>query len=1044
MTLDPRYECIRTLARRGERWTQEARDRLTGGKVVLKTDQLTPALQELRSLLALPPGVGPAVLDAVWTGERLLFALEHLPGSTLGDAADRLSRDELPCIVRNACDCLAHLHRSDIVHADIKPSNIFLSEGESSSVRLLDFGYALSRLADPWDEREIGGTPTYMAPELAKGWVVDGRADLYSLGLTLRELFPWMDEDAAWSDLLVEMCQPVPAHRCPSAVAAREEVEKLFRLQADDARYPRLGAGPIRRRDRLLDEARPSPAHPVLIQSRAAHGLSRFLCEVLLRHVSEQGPPMRLLDVPSLGEPIAGADAAAFVETRIAAGEALLCGVADPSPGLHETPAPLAACLSSWDRRLLPALDIGAFSELVAESLGVGGEQPEALARGLHARSDGSLAVAADGFGAVLREAGAEDGLVWILDRERLDAALAGWSPPETGSEAHAVPAGAAELRRICARAGRSCRREVLEALMEQLGRGEEFGDLIDRGDLLADDAGRLAFRSERSWRDASRQPPDGAAAIDAWLHGHASPDLEQPGEIAAACRRARRLEDRAAEGKLLGRALAHALDLFHCDHLRHLIAYPQPEPERWTVERVLEQARTLREILGPPWTEGRILYAAATGIHPIAPSVSVPIQERVASSDDPQAAVDGLLVLLELAVNQRDGAEYERILKRLEEHRERTGLPRPGVLGFFRAWRAMVTGHPSEALSAAEQAAERLDGSRLPQESLNLQLLAILTFGCDPESGIEKLRAAIASARSPEHEAIFRRNLCGMLREVGDVPGSAACADEGIERLQGRVADRRLVSLRIERAWSWADADQIVAARREASGLLSLSAVRENRSHMVTVRLLRGACHLQGTLSRAAISETARAWIEVQDGCFPGLKSECLWHLLDTLLDLEAWETVRAYGDRITLESDGEDPADEAIGARALALRAQADEEIDRAAGLLEEHLAAVRGLSDRLVAARYVYHLGIVRMEQEKAASGLFREALDLLGDAGYGYHRGRIWLGLGMALAMEGASKEADAILERAVELARRIESRGLLSECLQTRLQLSLGE
>ncbi|MFB6263684.1 MAG: protein kinase, partial [Bradymonadaceae bacterium] len=94
---------------------------------------------------------------------------------------------------------LAEAHRHGIVHRDLKPGNIMVGrlEGEGEFVKVLDFGVA--RLLKPDDrdlrsselsdqQREMLGTPRYMSPEQIRDDAVDGRADLYSLGLVLYEM----------------------------------------------------------------------------------------------------------------------------------------------------------------------------------------------------------------------------------------------------------------------------------------------------------------------------------------------------------------------------------------------------------------------------------------------------------------------------------------------------------------------------------------------------------------------------------------------------------------------------------------------------------------------------------------------------------------------------------------------------------------------------------------------------------------------------------------------------------------------------------------
>ena len=91
-------------------------------------------------------------------------------------------------ILRQICDSLEEAHRAGLVHRDIKPANIHLGRVglRDDFVKVLDFGLVKS-VAGSEDsvastEGLTPGTPTYMAPEIAQGGVVDGRADLYAVG----------------------------------------------------------------------------------------------------------------------------------------------------------------------------------------------------------------------------------------------------------------------------------------------------------------------------------------------------------------------------------------------------------------------------------------------------------------------------------------------------------------------------------------------------------------------------------------------------------------------------------------------------------------------------------------------------------------------------------------------------------------------------------------------------------------------------------------------------------------------------------------------
>ena len=146
-------------------------------------------LHEARTIAAAEhPHIVP-LYSAESAGGLLYLVMRLLPGQSL---ADRIAEGRLPAAeaVRIALECaraLAAAHAVGVVHRDIKPANILLDANGNATVT--DFGIALvtSRPA-----RELfgstAGTPHYMSPEQALGEPVDGRSDVYALGVVLYEM----------------------------------------------------------------------------------------------------------------------------------------------------------------------------------------------------------------------------------------------------------------------------------------------------------------------------------------------------------------------------------------------------------------------------------------------------------------------------------------------------------------------------------------------------------------------------------------------------------------------------------------------------------------------------------------------------------------------------------------------------------------------------------------------------------------------------------------------------------------------------------------
>ncbi len=128
--------------------------------------------------------------------ERPYIVMQYVEGETLGQRMrrERLSLAEAIDFGRQITSALAEAHKRGIVHRDIKPGNIMISS--SGVVKVLDFGLAKSFISDPYDATElvisrqnvVVGTTPYMSPEQLLGEPLDGRSDIFSLGVVLYEI----------------------------------------------------------------------------------------------------------------------------------------------------------------------------------------------------------------------------------------------------------------------------------------------------------------------------------------------------------------------------------------------------------------------------------------------------------------------------------------------------------------------------------------------------------------------------------------------------------------------------------------------------------------------------------------------------------------------------------------------------------------------------------------------------------------------------------------------------------------------------------------
>lgn len=165
------------------------------------------------------------------------IAMELLEGE---DLEQHLGQGRLPgsralALLEEAGRGLQSAHEAGLIHRDIKPSNLFLArEGAESVLKLLDFGIAKSRDAEPGETTaagEVFGSPAYMSPEQARGGHVDATSDLWSLaGVFYRMLTgrpPFLGENA--SDIVVKVCTEDPVLPSMLEPTLGPDVDDFFR-----------------------------------------------------------------------------------------------------------------------------------------------------------------------------------------------------------------------------------------------------------------------------------------------------------------------------------------------------------------------------------------------------------------------------------------------------------------------------------------------------------------------------------------------------------------------------------------------------------------------------------------------------------------------------------------------------------------------------------------------------------------------------------------------------------------------------------------------
>lgn len=184
------------------------------------------------------------IYDSGVIGERYYISMEYLKG---GDLEERMhaniSVDAALDLVDEIGSCLDFLHKQDIVHRDIKPANILFHD--DGTPVLSDFGVAKQQEVDINLTRDGAalGSPYYISPEQAECKVLDGRADIYSLGIILYEMLtgtkPY-EGDSYMETIIAHMCNPVPA--LPPALACYQElIDRMIAKDRND-RFKTAGA----------------------------------------------------------------------------------------------------------------------------------------------------------------------------------------------------------------------------------------------------------------------------------------------------------------------------------------------------------------------------------------------------------------------------------------------------------------------------------------------------------------------------------------------------------------------------------------------------------------------------------------------------------------------------------------------------------------------------------------------------------------------------------------------------------------------------------
>jgi serine/threonine protein kinase len=257
LTKAGRYEIVGELGRGAMGVVYKAVDPVIGRTVAVKTIRLSaegtgltrPELlarfqTEARAagLLTHPNIV--VVFDAGEEDGLYYITMELVEGKSVQTLLDEGHAFPLPRVLRimeQACSALQFAHERNVVHRDIKPANLMLTADDT--VKVTDFGTAkILQFGTVSQTAHVMGTPSYMSPEQVKGRAVDGRSDIFSLGVMLYEMitgekpFPGQNITTVIYKIVNE--EPVPPKQVhPSIHAGISAVVMKALAKNPDARY---------------------------------------------------------------------------------------------------------------------------------------------------------------------------------------------------------------------------------------------------------------------------------------------------------------------------------------------------------------------------------------------------------------------------------------------------------------------------------------------------------------------------------------------------------------------------------------------------------------------------------------------------------------------------------------------------------------------------------------------------------------------------------------------------------------------------------------
>jgi serine/threonine protein kinase/tetratricopeptide (TPR) repeat protein len=381
-----RYEVVRELGKGAMGIVYLAKDPLIGRLVALKTirvaahadDDETKEFQQRFVREAQAAGIlnHPAIVTVHDIGQddtlgTSFIAMEYVEGNNLKEVLAQgrtLTFEQIADIIAQVAEALDFAHAKGIVHRDVKPANIILLDGNRA--KITDFGIAkiASGGANLTSTGQFLGTPNYMAPEQIKGAPVDGRTDIFSLGICLYECLT--RRKPFGGDSLTSISYKIVHEPFPPLHEINPQIPDGF----NDVVTTALAKDPAKRYQRAKDLS--TALRSVIRGERPVRPPDPMLAEetMVTRDREKVLSPTPTLEVPfpeaaEFSPEIGASTRSGTVATTSAlvdqAAVSTKARVAKPAPPFRRTLSNVRA-MPLWRRRIPPAIFFGVVALLVA------------------------------------------------------------------------------------------------------------------------------------------------------------------------------------------------------------------------------------------------------------------------------------------------------------------------------------------------------------------------------------------------------------------------------------------------------------------------------------------------------------------------------------------------------------------------------------------------------------------------------------------------------------------------------------------------------